>query len=352
MLIGLATALLMLLNGRIAGISGIVGGLVARKASEVGWRATFAVGLLLGAVAYVLATGGAFPVRVEASLPVMVAAGLLVGLGTLRDTLFLLDGLLENKTGLEPKEITSDTAGYSDVIFGLFALPGYQFSPRLANAGQARFWRIDKRSDYGPLDGLAGSRIDTTTIEDNWEDLLRVAGSLKLGTVTASEFVRTIQAPQRTSTLAGALASVGHVAKSLFLLSYVDDEAYRRKILVQLNRHEKRHNVARKIFYGQREAVRKRYREGRENQLGALGLVVNAVALWNTFYLDQAVEHLREQGVEAREVDLARVLPLARSHINVLGRYHFMLDESVVGGGIRPLRDPTEINEFEIFAGP
>ena len=82
MLIGLSTALLMLLNGRIAGISGIVGGLVARKASEVGWRATFAVGLLLGAVAYVLATGGAFPVRVEASLPVMVAAGLLVGFGT------------------------------------------------------------------------------------------------------------------------------------------------------------------------------------------------------------------------------------------------------------------------------
>lgn len=82
MLIGLATALLMLLNGRTAGISGIVGGLLARKASEVGWRATFAAGLLLGAVAYVLATGGAFPVRVEASLPVMVAAGLLVGFGT------------------------------------------------------------------------------------------------------------------------------------------------------------------------------------------------------------------------------------------------------------------------------
>jgi uncharacterized membrane protein YedE/YeeE len=82
LLIGLSTALLMWLNGRIAGISGIVGGLLARKRSEVGWRAMFAAGLLLGAVAYVLATGEAFPVRVEASLPVMVAAGLLVGFGT------------------------------------------------------------------------------------------------------------------------------------------------------------------------------------------------------------------------------------------------------------------------------
>jgi uncharacterized protein len=82
LLIGLAVALLMLLNGRVAGISGIVGGLLGRRASpEVGWRAVFVAGLLLGAFAYVLATGEVFPVRVEASLPVMVVAGLLVGFG-------------------------------------------------------------------------------------------------------------------------------------------------------------------------------------------------------------------------------------------------------------------------------
>jgi uncharacterized membrane protein YedE/YeeE len=81
LLIGLSTALLMLLNGRIAGISGIVGGLLARKGSEVGWRAMFAVGLLLGGLVYVLAAGEVFPVEIEASLPVMVVAGLLVGFG-------------------------------------------------------------------------------------------------------------------------------------------------------------------------------------------------------------------------------------------------------------------------------
>jgi uncharacterized membrane protein YedE/YeeE len=82
LLIGLATAVMMLLNGRIAGISGIVGGLLARNGSEVGWRAVFVAGLLLGAFVYMLATGGVLPVRVEASLPVMVVAGLLVGFGT------------------------------------------------------------------------------------------------------------------------------------------------------------------------------------------------------------------------------------------------------------------------------
>ena len=82
LLIALLTVLLILFNGRIAGISGIVGGLLARKGSEIGWRAVFVVGLLLGAFVYMLATGVALPLNIQASLPVTVIAGLLVGFGT------------------------------------------------------------------------------------------------------------------------------------------------------------------------------------------------------------------------------------------------------------------------------
>ena len=80
-LIGLSTVLLILFNGRIAGISGIVGGLLATKGPEIGWRAVFVVGLLIGAFVYMLATGVALPVNIQASLPVTVIAGLLVGFG-------------------------------------------------------------------------------------------------------------------------------------------------------------------------------------------------------------------------------------------------------------------------------
>ena len=82
LLIGLAAALLLLLNGRIGGVSGIVGGLLAPKSPDAGWRAAFVAGLLLGALAYVLATGGMVLVTMQASLPVLVVAGLLVGFGT------------------------------------------------------------------------------------------------------------------------------------------------------------------------------------------------------------------------------------------------------------------------------
>jgi uncharacterized membrane protein YedE/YeeE len=82
LLIGLAAALLLLLNGRLSGISGIVGGLVVPKDSDAGRRMAFVAGLLVGALAYLLATGDAVLVRMQASLPVLVLAGLLVGFGT------------------------------------------------------------------------------------------------------------------------------------------------------------------------------------------------------------------------------------------------------------------------------
>jgi len=74
----------------------------------------------------------------------------------------------------------SDTAGYSDLVFGLFWLLGYQFSPRLADFGEARFWRMNPKADYGPLNGLARQRINIARIARDWDDLLRVAGSLKM----------------------------------------------------------------------------------------------------------------------------------------------------------------------------
>ncbi len=81
-LIGLAAAMMLLLNGRLSGISGIVGGMMAPKTSDVGWRAAFIVGLLLGPFIYILVTGGALLLEMQASVPVLVVAGLLVGFGT------------------------------------------------------------------------------------------------------------------------------------------------------------------------------------------------------------------------------------------------------------------------------
>lgn len=85
----------------------------------------------------------------------------------------------------------SDTGAYTDTIFGIFHLLGYQFSPRLADIGGTRFWRVDSKADYGALDELAAQRMYVKLIVQHWEDLLRLAGSLKLGTVQAAGLIRT-----------------------------------------------------------------------------------------------------------------------------------------------------------------
>ena len=103
----------------------------------------------------------------------------------MRDSLVLLSVLLEQQTELQPTQIMTDTGAYTDVIFGLFRLLDYRFSPRLADIGDTRLWRIDPNADYGVLHNLARHRRHSDLIVDHWDDMLRLAGSLKLGAVQA-----------------------------------------------------------------------------------------------------------------------------------------------------------------------
>ncbi len=112
--------------------------------------------------------------------------------GTQPDAPYILDGLLDPQTSVRPREIVTDTAGYTDVIFGLFRLLGYQYSPRLADAGAATFWRLNP-TDYGSLNSLARHQINRALVEQHYDDLLRVAGSLLQRHTTASQLARAAQ---------------------------------------------------------------------------------------------------------------------------------------------------------------
>lgn len=147
---------------------------------------------------------------------------------------------------------------------------------------------------------------------------------------------------ERPSGLTQAIIEVGRINKTLYLLNYIDDEDYRRRILTQLNRGESRHAVARAICHGQKGEIRKRYTDGQEDQLGALGLVTNAVVLWNTIYMQAALDHLRAQGETLNDEDIARLSPLCHGHINMLGHYSFTLAELVTKGHLRPLKEASE----------
>jgi len=117
-----------------------------------------------------------------------------------------------------------------------------------------------------------------------------------------------------------------------------------RLVNCTLNHGEGRHAVAKAICYGQRGEIRKRYREGQEDQLGALGLITNAVVLWNTIYIESALAHL-QQSSKIKTEDENRLSPLIYGHINVLGHYSFTLTEQVTNGHLRPLNQFSQPNE-------
>ena len=260
--------------------------------------------------------------------------------GTLRDSLVTLDGLLElDPPGAGgPTMIITDQASYSDQVFGLFWLLGYQFSPRPAGLPDQRFWRLDRDADYGPLNGLARNRINPQLIITHWDDILRVVGSLSTGTVRASELLRVLQGGGRPTPLGRAIAELGRAAKTLHLLSYVDSDTYRRCIGVHANRHEGRHSVARVIFHGNRGELRQPYRQGQEDQLAALGFALNVLVLWNTQYMDDAINHLRASGREILDEHLARLSPLQHEHVLMLGTFPFTLPAELAAGRRRELR--------------
>jgi TnpA family transposase len=262
--------------------------------------------------------------------------------GTLRDSLVLLAVVLEQQTELRPTQIMTDTGAYSDVVFGLFRLLGYRFSPRLADIGGTRFWRVDPTANYGKLDRISHHRLSLQRIVLQWDDMLRLAGSLLLGRVPATGIMRTLQIGDNPTRLAQAIAEFGRLDKTLHCLNFIDDETQRRSTLTQLNRGEGRHSLARIVFHGKRGELRQRYREGQEDQLGSVGLVINMIVLWNTIYIEAALNQLRKEGYAVRDEDAAKLSPLVHEHLNVLGRYSFSMPEAVAKGELRPLRNPVQ----------
>ena len=165
--------------------------------------------------------------------------------------------------------------------------------------------------------------------------MLRVAGSLVTSQVRAYDLLRMFGRDGHPTPLGQAFIEYGRIAKTLHLLALVDpvDGSYQRRMNRQLTVRESRHRLGRKICHGHRGQISM----NQENQVAALGLVLNAVVSWNTRYLDAIVESLRGSGQPVRDEAAARLSPLGHARLNVLGRYAFTTQPPAE---LRPLRDP------------
>lgn len=208
--------------------------------------------------------------------------------GTPRDSLYVLDVLYDRDGGKRPEMIVTDTASYSDIVFGLLTLAGFAYAPQLADLPDQKMWRIDRAADYGACQDAARGRVDLARIERHWEDILRIIGSIHTGAVRAYDVIRMLSRDGRPTPLGDAIAHYGRIAKTPHILRLADEPGYRRQIKSQANLQEGRHTLARKIFHGRSGQLYQRYQDGMEDQIGALGPVLNALVLFNARYMDAA----------------------------------------------------------------
>jgi len=263
--------------------------------------------------------------------------GTLVTPPTHRESVYTLDKILDNDTELNIKEHTTDTAGYTDLIFALFDLLGIQFAPRIKDISDTRLYCINPNLAYNHLQTVITRKLDLDLIRQNWQEMLRLVASLKFRWTTPSLIIRKLQSFPRQHILAQALQEYGRLVKTIFILRYFKSEAYRRRITDQLNKGEKFHALRAHIHSANRGLIRKKYPEEHLNQANCLNLVVNAIAVWNTVYMQAAIQHLRTSGQQISEDELAGLSPVRYEHINVYGKYSFDIAESLSHDGLRPL---------------
>lgn len=122
--------------------------------------------------------------------------------------------------------------------------------------------------------------------------MVRVTGSLTTHQVHAYDLIRMMMADGRLTGLGTAFAHYGRIFKALHLLQVIHVEEYRRMIGAQLNIGESRHTLARPVFFGNLGRLTTGYERGMEDQVGALGLGLNAIIWWNSLYIDAAVKKL------------------------------------------------------------
>jgi len=253
-----------------------------------------------------------------------------------RDAVHVIDGLLHHETHLTIEEHYTDTAGYTDQVFGLTHLLGFRFAPRLRDLSDSKLYSIGKSNNYPKLEKLLRGQINTKIIRENYDDVLRLAHSVREGTVSASLIMGKLGSYSRQNSLATALREMGRIEKTIFILDYISSEALRRRIHRGLNKGEAMNALGRAIFFGKFGELRERALQDQLQRASALNIIINAISVWNTVYLAKAIEFRKNKG-DFKEDLLNHISPLGWEHINFLGEYKFDSRQNTTLKTLRPL---------------
>ena len=264
---------------------------------------------------------------------------------TTSEALHVLDALLYHQSEITTRRHHTDGGGDSEHVFALCSLLGFRFAPRIPDLKHRRLYSFGKPSAYPALEPMIAGRINVALIRAHWSEILRVVASIRTGTVTASLIMRQLAAYPRQNGVAAALRELGRLERTLFTLDWISEPQLRRETGQELNKGEARNSLARAVFIHRLGEIRDRTYENQQHRASGLNLLVTAIILWNTRYLERAVAALR-QAEHVSDDLLAHLSPLGWEHVNLTGDYVWGISDSVSKNtdGLRPLRIPPELH--------
>ena len=136
----------------------------------------------------------------------------------------MLDGLLYHESDLRIEEHYTDTAGFTDHLFALMSTLGFRFAPRIRDLADTKLYgpkRARGEPSFDALKPLIGGTINVNQIRTHWDDILRLAASIKQRVVTASLMVRKLSSYPRQNGLTAALCELGRIERTLFILDSI-----------------------------------------------------------------------------------------------------------------------------------
>ena len=251
---------------------------------------------------------------------------------------YVIDGLLYHEADLAISVHHTDGGGVSDHVFALAHLLGFCFAPRIPNLADRKLYAFGPASTWPALSPFIAGKPDDKLIAAQWDDVLRMAASVRTGTVSASLLLKRLGAYPRQNGLALALREIGRIERTLHALDWLERSQLRRQATAELNKGESRNALARAVCFHRLGRLHDRTAQAQQHRASGLALVTAAIALWNTVYLCRALDVARHRGDLIPDALLAHFAPLGWQHLNLTGDYLWGADASLGPDGFRPLR--------------
>ena len=242
---------------------------------------------------------------------------------TVNEAPYILDGLLMTDAGQKIREHYADTGGFTDHVFAVTALLGFQFVPRIRDLPSKRLYLFDPAACPKALKGLIGGKIKEPLITANWPDILRSAATMVAGVMPPSRLLRKFASYPRQHELAVALREIGRVERTLFIIDWLLDADMRRRAQIGLNKGEAHHALKNALRIGRQGEIRDRTTEGQHFRMAGLNLLATIIIYWNTKHLGNAVTQRQHEGLDCPAELLAHISPLGWAHILLTGEYRW-----------------------------